>query len=292
MHKYTPVHTIVDHGNYRPTCKRTRTRALPEEFAISTGKELDAETGFYYYGARYLDPKTSRWISADPALGDYIPSAPVDDEAKKRNGSLPGQGGVFNHVNLHVYHYAGNNPVKYVDPDGETPVLIIAIAAISALVITSDVSNTKSNQNKGNVPKGSVEIGLKNTSLILSAAANVVEEIQPIASTTKDLIGVSNAAGIVATLPSLSESIDSAKNVIVNGEDPVSLVDPISDLAISTIGFIPVVGPLASSEAEATKKAIVNTAKAGTQLNEILTRNPFDLLQSVHNYMTKNQNGE
>jgi GH24 family phage-related lysozyme (muramidase) len=27
-------------------------------------------------------------------------------------------GGVFNCVNLHVYHYAGNNPVKYVDPDG------------------------------------------------------------------------------------------------------------------------------------------------------------------------------
>jgi RHS repeat-associated protein len=85
-----------------------------------TGKEMDAETGFYYYGARYLDPKTSRWISADPALGDYVPSAPVNEEAKKRNGNLPGQGGVFNYVNLHVYHYAGNNPVKYVDPDGRT----------------------------------------------------------------------------------------------------------------------------------------------------------------------------
>jgi len=86
-----------------------------------TGKEMDAETGFYYYGARYLDPKTSRWISADPALGEYVPVAPVDDEARKRNGNLPGQGGVFNYVNLHVYHYAGNNPVKYVDPDGRSP---------------------------------------------------------------------------------------------------------------------------------------------------------------------------
>jgi RHS repeat-associated protein len=28
-------------------------------------KELDEETGFYYYGARYLNPKTSMWISAD-----------------------------------------------------------------------------------------------------------------------------------------------------------------------------------------------------------------------------------
>jgi RHS repeat-associated protein len=68
---------------------------LPFRF---TGKELDAETGLHYYGARYLNPKTSVWISADPALGEYLPEAPVDDEAKKRNGNLPGQGGVFNLV--------------------------------------------------------------------------------------------------------------------------------------------------------------------------------------------------
>ena len=88
---------------------------LPFRF---TGKELDEETGLYYYGARYLDPKYSRWLSGDPALNDYIPKAPIDDEAKKHNENLPGMGGVFNVVNLHLYHYAGNNPVKYTDPDG------------------------------------------------------------------------------------------------------------------------------------------------------------------------------
>jgi len=89
---------------------------LPFRF---TGKEMDEETGLYYYGARYLDPKYSRWLSGDPALSDYIPKAPIDDEAKKHNENLPGMGGVFNVVNLHLYHYAGNNPVKYTDPDGE-----------------------------------------------------------------------------------------------------------------------------------------------------------------------------
>jgi RHS repeat-associated protein len=115
-----------------------------------TGKELDAETGLYYYGARYLDPKTGRWLSGDPAMGEYFPVAPVNDETKKHNGNLPGQGGVFNYVNLHAYHYAGNNPVKYTDPDGKWfgaddvftgPVDEIIV--IAALVIAAKLGSKK-----------------------------------------------------------------------------------------------------------------------------------------------------
>jgi RHS repeat-associated protein len=104
-------------------------------------KEQDDETGFYYYGARYLNPKTSMWISADPAMGEYIPSAPAHDEARKRNGNLPGMGGVFNYVNFHVYHYAGNNPIRYIDPNGRISVdVLIKLANIAQPVIVSGLN--------------------------------------------------------------------------------------------------------------------------------------------------------
>ena len=81
---------------------------LPFRF---TGKELDTETGLYYYGARYLDPKYSRWLSGDPAIGEYIPQAGAD------TSKLP-NGGVYNTTNLQVFNYGNNNPVKYNDPTG------------------------------------------------------------------------------------------------------------------------------------------------------------------------------
>lgn len=53
-----------------------------------------------------------------------IPVAPINDKAKKHNENLPGMGGAFNLVNLQLYHYGGNNPIKYVDPDGRDIILL------------------------------------------------------------------------------------------------------------------------------------------------------------------------
>ncbi len=62
---------------------------------LFNGKELDEETGLYYYGARYYDPRVSIWLSVDP-LAEKYPS-------------------------LSPYNYCANNPIKFIDPDGMEP---------------------------------------------------------------------------------------------------------------------------------------------------------------------------
>ena len=62
---------------------------MPYKF---NGKELDEETGLYYYGARYMDPKISMWLGVDPL-------------AEKS-------------LNTSSYIYCKNNPVQLVDPTG------------------------------------------------------------------------------------------------------------------------------------------------------------------------------
>jgi RHS repeat-associated protein len=75
---------------------------LPYKF---TGKELDPETGLYYFGARYYDPQVSIWVSVDPILKKYL------------SGKV--NGGVLNSKNLGLYSYTYNNPVILIDPNGK-----------------------------------------------------------------------------------------------------------------------------------------------------------------------------
>ncbi|HEX5749058.1 MAG TPA: SpvB/TcaC N-terminal domain-containing protein [Archangium sp.] len=99
---------LYEHMQYFPSGEpwvdqRSNTERLPHLFS---GKELDQETGLYYFGARYYDPRVGLWASTDPAATGYI-----DGE---------GLGGVYNPFNLATYTYAANNPLKFVDPDGRS----------------------------------------------------------------------------------------------------------------------------------------------------------------------------
>ena len=92
----------------------TNTQRTPYLF---TGKELDEETGLYYFGARYYDARASRWVSTDPAFDSYLP------DGIKATG-LNGLGGVYNPLNLSTYAYAHHSPIVRHDPDGRFVKLI------------------------------------------------------------------------------------------------------------------------------------------------------------------------
>ena len=63
---------------------------LPYKF---NGKQFDEETGMYYYGARYYEPRLSLWMSTDPLQEKYI--------------------------NISSYCYTFDNPIRFFDRNGE-----------------------------------------------------------------------------------------------------------------------------------------------------------------------------
>ena len=65
-----------------------------------TGHLYDQESGLFYFGARYYDPETGRFLSQDPVAGDAL-----------------------NPPSLHKYLYAYSSPMNYTDPWGEYAVV-------------------------------------------------------------------------------------------------------------------------------------------------------------------------
>ena len=64
---------------------------LPYKF---NGKELDEETGLYYYGARYMNPTTSLFLNIDRFTEKY--------------------------PHLSAYNYCASNPIRFLDINGDS----------------------------------------------------------------------------------------------------------------------------------------------------------------------------
>ena len=159
---------------------------LPYKF---TAKELDSETGLYYYGARYLDSKYSTWISTDPALGDYIPQAPISDEARKHNQNLPGMGGIFNHINCNLYAYGANNPVRYIDPDGRFA-KNQELSRTERNLSWNDFASTRDSQKAKQDRRDSARSLLGWAITVISLVGGVVGDVADAASTASGLLSV------------------------------------------------------------------------------------------------------
>jgi RHS repeat-associated protein len=81
---------VITHAEYYPFGESLN----EEERYLYTGKEKDS-SGLYYYGARYYDPETGRFLTRDPLTGKtHSPQS------------------------LNRYTYCLNNPLTYVDPLG------------------------------------------------------------------------------------------------------------------------------------------------------------------------------
>ena len=78
---------------------------------LFNAKEFDEETGLYYYGARYYDPRLSLWNSVDP-ISSYDPLNSENYLDGEHNG------GVYNNFNLNPYLYCYASPMVLYDPDG------------------------------------------------------------------------------------------------------------------------------------------------------------------------------
>lgn len=136
---------------------------------LYTGKELDDNTGLYYYGARYYDPLFHHFTQPD----QNIPN-------------------IYNPQDLNRYAYVRNNPYKYVDPSGENPVVAIAISvglnafAGAALEFIEQSFDTKEGYQKGAIFKaagvgavgglvgGFASVGIK-SAISLTRLANLIK---------------------------------------------------------------------------------------------------------------------
>ena len=80
---------------------------------LNTNNKAHWQTGLYYYGARYYNPRISNWLSVDP-IALWQPIQEIEHYIEGQHN-----GGYFNPQNMSVYGYTYQSPVNYIDPNGK-----------------------------------------------------------------------------------------------------------------------------------------------------------------------------
>jgi hypothetical protein len=123
-------------------------------------------------------------------------------------------GGIYNLVNAQLYHYAGNNPVKYTDPDGRMPTVVIgAIIGGAVGAVVGGVSTA--------VTGGSWQEVVSST--VTSAASGAV--YGAIAGTGVGIVGLVVAGGVTSAAGSVANEVMAAG--LKDGIEGIAGLDPI-----------------------------------------------------------------
>ncbi len=100
------------------------------QLARFTAKRLDDAIGLYYFNARWYNPELGRFVSPDP-LYLFHPEQGIQEPRR-----------------LNPYAYAGNNPIRFVDPTGLgfwdvlgaiVVVIAVVVAVVAITVLTAGV---------------------------------------------------------------------------------------------------------------------------------------------------------
>ena len=202
---------------------------------LFNAKEFDEETGMYYYGARYYNPRLSIWLSND------------SEEDK--------------HPNSTTYCYAANNPIKFIDPDGND--IVIAGKESSSVTLTTDL----------------IDIRVNASALGINWGGNYVLQGEALLSATLDLVGIVDPSGVA---DGLNASLQ-AKNGDWGGA------------LISAAGLVPYVGDIAkvgkiSKDVKIIKTAI-NSTKASKSLSTLRKQAVRDAWKAEQQLVKKTGSG-